>query len=657
MGDAVERRNFIKSAASVLLMPAISRLGGAAVLSDRRLRAEVGNVALAKYFGVFRESAPQSSVPGGWMREMLTRQINGLAKHHTASGYPYDTCLWAGTIAKPNHGESWWPYEQTGYLLDGLERLGLVMGDESILEEPRSNLRYVLDHPAADGSLGPSHIGSINWPHAVYFRSLLAEYAAAGESAIAAAMVRHYKARPESFGRGYRDSVNVEEIIRLYQATGDDSLLATARRTYANFDSAHPKTGLTHLCDDAPIVEHGVTFNETAKLPAILYLATGERAMLEASVNAYRKIDRDHMLASGLHSAEESLRGNDPGLYHETCNVSDYAWSVGYLLMATGDAAWADHIEKATFNAGLGSITKDFKAHQYFSSPNQVVARHGLVTNNDVNRVAYRPGHVTECCSGNVHRFLPNYALRKWMRTPQGGVVTALYGASVYRTTVKGIPVTIEQRTNYPFDETVLLVVKCARPVAFPIHVRIPGWTAGAEIAVNDKPWPGLCQPASFATVERTFSNGDTVRTRFPMPVRLRFWGSEAVSLERGPLVYSLKIDETATPVFGERTTPEFPAWDILPASPWNYGLKVKEFDIASQVKVIERNVAGFPWDPGNSPIELRVPARRIDSWTLPEKTNPSLPSKSEGSREVELVTLVPYGSTRIRLTVFPLLV
>jgi hypothetical protein len=120
--------------------------------------------------------------------------------------------------------------------------------------------------------------------------------------------------------------------------------------------------------------------------------------------------------------------------------------------------------------------------------------------------------------------------------------------------------------------------------------------------------------------------------------------------------VYSLKIEEAATPVFGEKTTPEFPAWDILPASPWNYGLQVKEFDIASQVEVVERKVVGFEWDAGNSPIELRVPARRISEWTLPEKTIPALPEKPVGDGEIETVTLIPYGATRIRLTVFPLL-
>jgi hypothetical protein len=174
-------------------------------------------------------------------------------------------------------------------------------------------------------------------------------------------------------------------------------------------------------------------------------------------------------------------------------------------------------------------------------------------------------------------------------------------------------------------------------------------------MVVNGRRWHGLCEPGSFETIERVFANGDTVQMSFPMPVRLRMWGSNAASIERGPLVYSLKIEETATPVFGEKTTPEFPAWDILPASPWNYGLQVNAFD-ASQVQVVERKVTGFPWDTSNSPVELRVPARRISAWTLPEKTNPALPEKPVGDGEVETITLVPYGATRIRLTVFPLL-
>ncbi len=200
---------------------------------------------------------------------MLTRQINGLAKHHTASGYPYNTCLWAGTIAKPTTESRGGPTSRPAIcsmVWNGLASSWAM--NRSSRSRDQSSVRA--RPPRADGSLVPSHIGATNWPHAVYFRSLLAEYDATNESAIVAAMVWHCW-RAGEFGaeisrrhkRGGDRSVPTRQQV-------DDSLHATARRTYANFDNTHPKTGLTHLCDDAPIAEHGVTFNETAKLPAIL---------------------------------------------------------------------------------------------------------------------------------------------------------------------------------------------------------------------------------------------------------------------------------------------------------------------------------------------------------------------------------------------------
>ena len=62
-----------------------------------------------------------------------------------------------------NHGAPWWPYEQTGYLVDGLERLGAVTGDAAISAEARANIDYILNHAQPDGSLGPDDVGDSNW--------------------------------------------------------------------------------------------------------------------------------------------------------------------------------------------------------------------------------------------------------------------------------------------------------------------------------------------------------------------------------------------------------------------------------------------------------------------------------------------------------------
>ena len=117
--------------------------------------------------------------------------------------------------------------------------------------------------------------------------------------------------------------------------------------------------------------------------------------------------------------------------------------------MATGEGQWADMIEKAVMNAGMGAITKDFRSLQYFSSVNQVIAT-GTSNNNHFKHgstwMAYRPTHETECCSGNIHRLLPNYVSRMWLKSDDGEVVAALYGPSTFSgTSAEGHSYTITE--------------------------------------------------------------------------------------------------------------------------------------------------------------------------------------------------------------------
>jgi uncharacterized protein len=608
-----------------------------------------------RYYGAFQEAKPSDIAPQGWLKEILDRQVAGLASHHAISGYPYDTCLWAGQIPRDANPKSkpWWPYEQAGYLVDGLERLSILTHDQAIGQEAQANIEYILTHSAANGSLGPTDIGPTNWPHAVVFRALMANFAVTADPRIPQALRKHYLTLPSNFGTA-RDACNIEEMLWTYANTGDPQLLAMARRTYDNFNVATPKTSLAALAGDKKIIEHGVTFNETAKLSALLYLCTGDHSLLDASINAYRKIDRDHMLADGLHSAEEKLDGQNPWHYHETCDVSDYTWSVGYLLLASGDATWADHVEKAIFNAGLGSITKDFKSHQYFSAPNQVVAAPGSCTRLDPDRQAYRPGHDVECCSGNVHRFLPNFALRQWMRTPDGGIVAAMYAPSQFTTQITQSRVTIDEQTDYPFSDQIRFVIHTSSPTEFSLLLRIPGWAQNPQLQINGQSAP-ITGPGTFTTVRRVFSEGDQLTLRLPMSIELHHWADNAVSIERGPLVYSLQIEEKSTPIQGTKTAADFPAWDKQPASPWNYAIAVDPAKVTEQIQIVKKDEAGFPFDPNHSPIQLLVPVRQIRDWALPANGhNPEFLANPIVSDESQPAVFVPYGSTCLRMTVLP---
>jgi uncharacterized protein len=623
---------------------------------------------LVPRFDKFRESPITANAPKGWLLEFLNRQRSGLTGHPEVLSYPFNSCLWAGVIERVDekHGDNWWRYEQTAYYTDGLLRLGFELGDPDLIAKGRAGIDYTLAHAQPNGRLGPSLFAS-QWPIAVFFRAMQAEYMATGDQRIIDALHKHYLSyTPEELGNFKRAIVNIEGALWTYGKTGDKALLDLSEKAYAlgGFE-----LNLKNSLSDDKVVLHGVTYMEMSKLPAILYSFTGKQQYLDAAVNAMKKLDRDHMLPDGVPSSSEFLAGKNPLNSHETCDITDYTWAMGYLLMATGDAQWADHIEKAVFNAGPGAVSKDFKTLQYFSSVNQVIAtgnsnqnkfRHGSTW------MAYWPCHETECCAGNVHRFMPNYVARMWMRDKNGNPIAALYGPSEEKVTLaNGKQVTIEENTGYPFSDRVDFIFNTAKPVDMPFSFRIPVWCKGASVVINGKPYQGVVKSGSFITLNRKFANGDKISLQLPMAAKLMQCDSGGLAVERGPLLYSfavpekVKVDTATYKNLGGKHSPDpnFPALDIRPSGDWNYALAVNSKDFAKKVQVVKTGSTGYPLDPGQSPLVIKVPAKKIVGYGLIEnRFTPRSPAPGtyKTSKQIDMITLVPYGSTMLRVSVFP---
>ena len=335
--------------------------------------------------------------------------------------------------------------------MDGLMRLGYLLDDEKLLSVAKENIDWVLEHPLPatkgipfkpsdvdsmmnknaqftaevsedpkaqawkkrirqeietqlriasydrlEGRLGPE-TKSMAWPFAVFFRAMKAYYEATGDERVPKALERNYLSYSvEELGRN-RFVVNVEGILWTYAITKNSKLLALAENAWAQNGAELTQES---CLDDKDFRMHGVTMNELMKVPMLLYEYTGKKEYLKAALNADYKMEKANMLADGVNSSSEGLAGNDALASHETCDISDYTWTIGYYLMATGEAQWADRIEKAMFNAALGAITKDFKSMQYFSCPNQFIAT-GNSNHNEfkygLTWMAYRPIHETEC--------------------------------------------------------------------------------------------------------------------------------------------------------------------------------------------------------------------------------------------------------------------
>ncbi len=604
--------------------------------------------------------------PDGWLENWLFIQKKGLTGNIDSAGYPFNTGMWKSEIkVKPENNPSWWPYEQTAYWIDGALRCGYLLNDEELIKKADEQITHVFDHPSDSGILGPKHFSDSKWPHAVLFRAVMAKFMVTKDTSLVEKMIDHFKATKDNYTSFFRNNLNIEIMCWLYDITGDEEMLDLAEQTFLKKEQKTGYVSAERMLSDTIPFGHGVSYHENLKIPVILYIYTGKQKYLDATRNAFRKLDKHHMLVDGVPSAVEGLAGKAPHMAHESCNIIDYAWSAGYMLMATGEAEWADKIERAFFNAGFGAIDKDFTSHQYYSSPNQAIADYKCSHwdcmndwyNMDSKRLhAFRAAHTPECCAGNFNRMAPNYISRMWMDDNNNGITATLYGPGtlIAEAGTENEKVTVKQNTEYPFSGEIVFSLEMENKIKFPFTFRIPSWCKDGKIYYNDKEVNMELSPGSFATLEKKFSDGDKIKLVFPMKLQLKYHEYNGVSIERGPLVYSFPIEAERKKMDDDRVSSVLSSWEMKPKSHWQYALNLTEEDLDEKVEVIKSPIPENPWIRESTPIKLKVTAYELEEWDLfKEKLNPIMPSKLVIGEEKE-ITLVPLGATLLRLTIFP---
>jgi uncharacterized protein len=694
----LNRRGFIKGAAA-----------GSALLAaglPETLEAETPPSA-SRAYAEMRSLPPGAIKPEGWLK----LHMEGQAKLSSALpdiSYPFFSgTFWEGEENSP----AWFTWEQRAYWVDGATRLALILGDHNLLAKARAPLDYTLSHPSENGYLGPKFLefgdeaGGLNrWPNTILNRGFMALADArpvpenVDPARITDALRRHYLNDKASYTGGSRNITNLEVILWCYERTGDKKLLDMAQNTWDTYIkdaedeyqaaqrnpatgnngrriSRHTDLAPSRVYSNAPVQSHGVSYSEISKLPAILYLYTGKEDYRKFAAAAQKRVFDHHLLIDGIPSSSEGYAGTTALDEHETCDITDHAWAWTHILQATGDGRYGDAIERACFNAHPGVTKPDWTGIQYFGSPNQVLANlncdHGTQRWFGSRRMAYQPNpaQLIGCCGGNKHRFLPNYLLSMWMQTKDNGVAAALYGPSTVTTQVgsSNQQVQITQKTNYPFEEEIRFEITATQPVSFPLWLRIPAWCASPQIRVNGAS-AGERVQNGFATLRRTFKSGDVVTLRLPMEVKATQWPNNGIGIERGPLVYALPIETKWTSVAeAAYSSKEFPTWEANPVGEWNYGVALDPAKVSSQVQVSQRsgtaNLESSSWPWSDAPTVLTVSARKLDGWDYEinpkephQRFTPHLPDpeKITPSGRIERLTLVPFGATQLRISIFP---
>jgi hypothetical protein len=204
--------------------------------------------------------------------------------------------------------------------------------------------------------------------------------------------------------------------------------------------------------------------------------------------------------------------------------------------------------------------------------------------------------------------------------------------------------------------------------VKVPLRLRIPAWAEGAEIkglnldyTVTDAAMLRMDSAvvaakgrAEYFGITAKLQGTRTISLRLPMPVRLYHGFNDAVAIERGPLVYALKIGAEWKKV---KDNAQFADWEVYSTTPWNYALELDRAHPARSVSFEERPVGSCPFSVEGAPMAARVKGRRLPGWTI-EKGAAAPPPRSpvKSVAGVEELTLIPYGCTDLRITEFPTL-
>lgn len=624
--------------------------------------------------------------PEGWLLEMLQRQRNGMTGHMDEL-YPLVMGQRNGWLG--GDGDMW---ERGPYWIDGLLPLAYILDDEAMKRKVQPWIEWALASQKADGSFGPDKDYPAEkglqrnraedwWPRMVVLKILKQYYSATGDGRVTDFMTKYFRYQlqtlPEkkldhwSFWSLYRVCDNLQTVYWLYNITGDKFLLDLSEMLHRQaFDFTGKLLGDDFLCNKFSV--HCVNLAQGIKEPVIYYQQSGDKKHLEAVKKGFADLRKFNGWPNGMYGGDESLHGADPTQGTELCSVVELMLSLEEIFQITGDGSYADYLEKVTFNALPTQISDDFMTRQYFQQANQIVcSRDKRNFTNDHNGNDNLFGLLTgyTCCTANLHQGWPKFVQNLWYATPDGGIAAMVYSpSSVTARVAGGTEVTVREETSYPFEERIVFTVtpsvKKGGPVKFPFSLRIPEWCKTPVVKVNGET-VAVGKQQAVVKIDRAWKPGDKVELELPMRVTTSRWYEKSVAVERGPLVYALKIGEDWRRIEvaeEERGRMGDYYWEVHPTTDWNYGLLqtvLRNPEKAFEVTVDPEKARGsYPWNTENAPIEIKAQAKRIPFWSRYNGSTGPLPWGPVALPGVpaETVTLIPYGCTTLRICEFPVI-
>ncbi|KAK0436044.1 uncharacterized protein EV420DRAFT_1623533 [Desarmillaria tabescens] len=572
--------------------------------------------------------------PLGWLNDQLDVQTNGMAGHlHEFYNYVKDSD-WISSFSSYSNLK-----EAGSYWFNGMVPHGVLTSNSEIQAQAYQFLDYVLTHQETTGWLGPEAGNNCTrylWGRYPFFFGAIqmVEYNSSLMDRVVTAMHNFVPLANEMIRKGeglevwtnarWEDFVITLQWLYDYHPNGNEDLL---------LDTMLQLKWSGMPWEEVFQVEwHGVNVAEGMKALPATYRFTHNQSDLD--------------LAS---------TGWDLLFETELCTVMETMFSGSYLYQMIGDTKFLDRVERITYNALPGTLMGDMWARQYDQQQNQITSKNMTpdpfaVNSGYANVFGLEPYYL--CCTVNHPQGYPKFITNSFLTTAdQSSLVQAYLGPLKASTMLsRNNAVTISVDTLYPFSDMLSYIVTASK--AFTFYVRISSWVVDGTIAMNGGSTEPMSPSNSLFAI--TIPSGTTKFVlNLPAEITTESRLHGAVALHRGPLHYALNVTFNKTIIKANTIEPRASDYEFEATSPWAYAIdpSTAQYVYASPAD----GVLPSPiFDKGSPPGSITVSACSIE-WGLAGATFVNVPpTKLRCIGSVETIVLKPYGSTKLRISEFP---
>ena len=425
------------------------------------------------------------------------------------------------------------------------------------------------------------------------YEAAVAHYRATGKRTLLDVAIKNADLVCKTFGLG-EDQIHYPSghpiiemaLAKLYKVTGDKKYLDEAKYFVdeaGRFTNGRKPSPYSQ--DHMPILKQEEIVGHAVRAGYLYSGVTDVATLLNDSAyfNALTRIwgnmaGRKLYITGGIGSrAQGEGFGPDYELhnhtaYSETCaSISNVYWN-HRMLLATGDAKYADVFERALYNGVMSGVSLSGDKF-FYDNPLESLGQHER-----------QHWFGCACCPGNVTRFVAS--IPHYMYATQGrDILVNLFAQSTADITTELGKVTVKQETEYPWQGRIRFTVNPDKAGTWALKLRVPGWATDSPVptdlysfttpaatpytlTVNGKAVNAELT-GGYATIARKWKKGDVVEFNLPMEVR-QIRANDKVTdnrgklaLQRGPIVYCIEGADQADHSVFDKVIPRGSSFDV----------------------------------------------------------------------------------------------